>query len=162
MYFFGGSIRHGLDFLETERNQMTLKIVLFLLSGWLSNPANKHAEDIARDFDRYGAQYDVDPVLLAVMAYQESSMRTDRVGALGEVGMFQVHGLSHRACKAAGIQPLGVECGAFLLDMNRRYCGSMTRGLYRYMSGDCRGTPRARRKTAARLRKVYRLKARFR
>ena len=141
---------------------MTLKIVLFLLSGWLANPANKHAEDIARDIDRYGAKYNVDPALLAVMAYQESSMRTDRVGALGEIGMFQVHGRSRKACAAAGIQPLGVECGAFLIDMNRRYCGSMKRGLYRYMSGGCRGTPRARRKTAARLRKVERLKARFR
>jgi len=140
---------------------MTLKIVLFLLSGWIANPATKHAVEIAKDFDRYGAQYDVDPVLLAVMAYQESSMRTDRVGKLGEVGMFQVHGRSKKACKAAGIQPLGVECGAFLIDMNRRFCGSMKRGLYRYMSGDCRGTPRARRKTSARLRKVERLKARF-
>jgi len=140
---------------------MTLKIVLFLLSGWIANPANDHAMEIAGDFDRYGEKYDVDPILLAVMAYQESSMRSDRVGSLGEVGMFQVHGLSRRACKAAGIQPLGVECGAFLLDMNRRFCGSMKRGLYRYMSGDCRGTPRARRKTAARLRKVDRLKARF-
>jgi hypothetical protein len=140
---------------------MTLKIVLFLLSGWLANPANDHAMQIASDLDRYGEKYDVDPILLAVMAYQESSMRTDRVGDLGEVGMFQVHGLSRRACKAAGIQPLGVECGAFLLDMNRRFCGSMKRGLHRYMSGDCRGTPRARRKTAARLQKVERLKARF-
>lgn len=140
---------------------MTLKIVLFLLSGWLANPANTSAEKYAAEFDRYGEHYNVDPILLAVMAYQESSMISERIGALGEVGMFQVHGHHRGACVDAGINPFGVECGAFLVDMDRRYCGSLKKGLYRYMSGSCKGTPRAKRKTDARLRKAKYLREKF-
>jgi len=138
-----------------------IAIVTFLLSTWLANPANKHIESIAVDLIRYGKEYNVDPVLLAVMAFHESSCRTDRVGALGEIGMFQVHGHHLKTCKAAGINPIGVECGAMLIDMDRRFCGSIEHGLWRYMSGSCKGTPRAKRKTKQRLNKVVRIKEKF-
>jgi hypothetical protein len=137
------------------------RIIMFLLSTWPANPSYLHADELAQEFEEHGAKYNVDPVLLVVMAYQESSITRDAVGALGEVGYFQVHGKSRKACEAANLDPLGIECGAMLLDMNRRYCGSMERGLHRYMSGFCAGTPRARRKTESRLKKAEMLRKKF-
>lgn len=138
-----------------------LAILTHLLSTWPANPANAEKVSLSENIVRLSEKYGVDPVLLTVMGYQESSMRRDLKGALGEVGMYQVHGKSKGACIAEKIDPRGVECGAFLIDMNTRFCGSVERGLYRYMSGSCRGTPRAKRKAAHRLKKAERLRRMF-
>ena len=136
-------------------------IILILLQSWPKNPAHKNVDQLARDFMKYSVKYNIDPVLLAVVGFHESSLRTDQVGGLGEVGMFQVHGRHRGICEAANISPLGVECGALLLDMDTRFCGSVRDGLHRYMSGSCDGTPRARRMTKFRLRRVKALKGKI-
>lgn len=138
-----------------------LAMILYLLAPCPRCPANKVAEELAVEFERCAKVYDLRPSLLVVMGFQESTFERDAVGGLGEVGIFQVHGKSRAACVAAKIDPKGVECGAFLIDMNRRYCGDLRRGLHRYMSGTCKGTPRSRRKTDWRLRKAERLRKKF-
>lgn len=120
-------------------------------------------DTMSRHFVDAGERYNVDPSLLVTWSFYESSFRTDAKGALGEVGLFQVHGKHRKAC--GGEQDLStargqVMCGAMLIDMDRRYCGSLERGLWRYASGRCRGTPRARRITAFRLRRWSRLELR--
>lgn len=120
-------------------------------------------ETMSQHFVDAGERYNLEPSLLVTWSFYESSFRTDAEGALGEVGLFQVHGKHRRACE--GEHDLStargqVMCGAMLIDMDRRYCGSMERGLWRYASGRCRGTPRARRITAFRLRRWSRLELR--
>lgn len=120
-------------------------------------------ETISQHFVDAGERYSVDPFLLVTWSFYESSFRMDADGALGEVGLFQVHGKHRKACE--GEHDLStargqVMCGAMLIDMDRRFCGSLERGLWRYASGRCRGTPRARRITAFRLKRWSRLKLR--
>lgn len=122
------------------------------------------ARDVmSQHFVDAGERYDIDPSLLVTWSFYESSFRTNAEGALGEIGLFQVHGKHRKACE--GEHDLStargqVMCGAMLIDMDRRFCGSLERGLWRYASGRCRGTPRARRITAFRLRRWGKLKER--
>jgi hypothetical protein len=122
-------------------------------------------EALASEVVSAAEKYDVDPVLLTLWGYFESTLHQRARGKLGEIGIMQVHGKSRAACKAAGLDVMqrdeNIECGALLMDMNRRYCGSMYRGLLRYASGRCEGTPRARRKVSWRLRELDRWKRRL-
>lgn len=133
-------------------------LILTLMTPAPNRTLYKDAEarqDMATYFVDASEEYDIDPVLLVVWAFGESSLKTTAKGALGEVGVFQVHGRSRKACEQAGISLIGakgqVNCGAMLIDMSRRFCGSLRQGLYRYASGNCHGTPRAIRITRRRL-----------
>jgi soluble lytic murein transglycosylase-like protein len=120
---------------------------------------------LSYEIDRAAMEFDIDPVLLTLWAYLESSFDQSSRGKLGEIGLMQVHGQSRKICESAGLDVMkrsdNIECGALLMDMNRRYCGSMYRGLLRYASGRCEGTPRARRKVSWRLRELDRWKRRL-
>lgn len=136
-------------------------LILTLMTPAPNRPLYKDAEqreEMARHFVEAGEEYDIDPVLLVVWAFGESSLKTTAEGALGEVGIFQVHGAARNSCEQAGMELGGTSarvqilCGAMLIDMSRRYCGSLRAGLYRYASGSCHGTLRAIRITRRRLR----------
>ena len=43
-------------------------------------------------FEKYGAQYDIPPIILASFAMQESSCKADAVGGGGEQGLMQISG----------------------------------------------------------------------
>lgn len=136
-------------------------LILFLMATAPCRQLYKDADarnDLAEQFVSAGERYGLDPALLVVWSFGESSLRGDAKGALGEIGLFQVHGKHRQACEGAGIEPRGVECGAFLIDMDRRFCGGLERGLMRYASGKCSGTPRAKRIMKRRLRQVLSLK----
>lgn len=124
-----------------------MTIVQYILSMIVmvqSHPLNRDAElleNVAGYFEQYGEQYNIDPTLLIHWAYRESSLRVDRTGKLGEVGICQAHGKHHRTCKAEGLDVEtwegGIHCLAMLMDMDRRFCGSLERGLRRYSTGSC-------------------------
>ena len=122
-------------------------------------------EVLAEEILESAEKYNIDPVLLTLWGYFESSLNQRARGKLGEVGIMQVHGKSRAACKAAGLDVMqrdeNIECGALLIDMNRRYCGSMYRGLLRYSYKKCSGSPRAIRKVSWRLRELDRWKRRL-
>jgi len=122
-------------------------------------------ETLASEVVSAAEKYDVDPILITLWGYFESTLHQRARGTLGEVGVMQVHGKSRYFCESSGLDVIkrneNIECGAMLMDMNRRYCGSMYRGLLRYASGRCEGTPRARRKVSWRLRELDRWKRRL-
>lgn len=123
--------------------------------------AQKRGE-MASIFVEAGERYNVDPILLVVWSFGESSLRTDAKGALGEVGLFQVHGRARKTCDGLGLDSSTTRgqiiCGAALIDMDRRYCGDLAKGLHQYASGKCAGTPRARRIVKRRFRQLERLR----
>ena len=122
-------------------------------------------EALASEVISAAEKYDVDPILLTLWGYFESTLYQRARGKLGEVGVMQVHGKSRSVCESVGLDVMkrseNIECGAILMDMNRRYCGSMDRDLLRYASGRCNGTPRAIRKVSWRLRELDRWKRRL-
>ena len=87
--------------------------------------------------------YYVDVDLLVYWAYKESSLSKRKISKMGAIGLFQVRGVHRQACDDSGLDPLGVRCGAMLLASDTYYCGSLERGLNRYASGSCDGTPRS-------------------
>ena len=121
-----------------------IQYILSLIVLVPNHPLNRSAdlrEEVAGYFEQYGERYDLEPTLLVHWAYRESSLRIDRTGKLGEVGICQAHGKHFRTCKAAGLDVStwegGIHCLAFLMDMDRRYCGSLEAGLRRYSTGSC-------------------------
>lgn len=119
-------------------------------------------KELATMFVAAGEKYNLEPDLLTVWSFGESSFRPDAKGAIGEVGLFQVHGVAKKTCLTNGFDLATMKgqiyCGALLIDMSRRYCGDLTRGLYRYASGKCNGTPKAKRIVKRRFRQLERLR----
>lgn len=138
--------------------ELIIAMMLEILSTNPRNPANTRVTEYAEQFVLYGEQYNVDPVVLAVWSFYESSWDDRKTGKLEEIGLFQVHGVSRRICEAAKLDPIGVECGALLIAENTRFCGDFKRGLYRYASGSCAGNPAAKRIVAFRLGEVKKWK----
>jgi hypothetical protein len=134
-----------------------IKYILSLIVLVPNHPLNRDTElrkDVAGYFEKYGEQYDVDPTLLVNWGYREASLRIDRVGTRGEIGICQAHGKHLRTCKAAGLDVKtwegGIHCMAMLIDMDRRWCGSLEGGLRRYSTGSCyRGKKFVRRRLKA-------------
>lgn len=147
---------------ETVIKTIAITILLLLSPApnrLLYRDADSRTE-MAREFVNAGEKYNVDPILLVIWSFGESSLKMDAKGALGEVGLFQVHGRHREMCSGFDLETMRgqIECGAMLIDMDRRYCGSMERGLMRYASGRCSGTPRAKRIVKRRLKQWKRWK----
>ena len=117
-------------------------------------------ESVLKSFEEQGEKYKLEPSLLVYWAYRESSIRIDKVGSRGEVGIGQFHGIAKSTCKSSELDVLswdgGIECMAMLIDMGLRYCGSLERGLVWYASGDCRNS-KAEPKLKERLRSWKRI-----
>jgi hypothetical protein len=147
---------------------MIALLIAILMAGTPNDELSRSRaarEALASEVVYAAEKHDVDPVLLTLWGYFESTLHQRARGKLGEIGLMQVHGQSRKICESAGLDVMkrseNIECGALLMDMNRRYCGSMYRGLLRYASGRCEGTPRARRKVSWRLRELNRWKRRL-
>lgn len=145
---------------------MIAAIILSLVSCCPNHPLHKSDDlrsEVAGYFADAGERYDIDPVLLAYWAYRESSLRTDVVGKLGEVGLCQAHGKSASMCRRAGLgletHHGGVYCMGYLMAAGRAHCGTLEAGLNYYASGSCKGTPRSRRIVKQRLRKAAKLRS---
>jgi hypothetical protein len=133
----------------------------FILALLILNPRHELNRDpelltkVATYAIEAGNKYDIEPSLIIYWAYRESSLKIDAVGKLGEVGYCQAHGKAKKTCIAAGCDVVtrsgGLHCIALLLDMGRRYCGSLERGAVWYACGNCRGTEKTRKKIKQRL-----------
>jgi hypothetical protein len=143
---------------------MTLLSLIFLLiSDAPRHPLNRDPEAarvMASYFRESGDIYEVSPFLLVVWANGESTFRQHARGAIGEIGVMQIHGVSRDICEAVGLdvtkQRDNIECGALLMHQAKSRCGTWRRALYYYSSGKCTGTPRAKRIVARRLRQLKR------
>jgi hypothetical protein len=133
--------------------------ILMLILCCPNHPLNRRPElreEVAGYIEGAAEQYDIPAPLLARWGYEESSLRRKAVGPKRALGVGQVRRIGRRLCRVEGYDPLswrgGIFCMAMLMDMGRRVCGSLERGLFWYASGSCKGTPRARRVTRGRLR----------
>jgi|GEM_PF-4135774 len=94
-------------------------------------PAEVRARLLAATIAVEAARYDLDPLLLVAVAAHESMFRRDAVGALGELGIFQIkrntlatRGFDHLS-DAGLMQPrINVHLGARHLAHVRRLCGN--------------------------------------
>lgn len=140
-----------------------LALIAYLLAPAPNRELTRDTEEqsrIAGEFIESAEKWDMSPELLAIWAFGEASFSTDRVGSLGEIGLFQVHGGAQRRCEQYGLDlstSTGqIECGAYLFAMGRDRCGSLEGGLRWYACGDCEGTQRAKRIVKYRMQKAGR------
>lgn len=81
------------------------------------------------------AEYGLDPFLMTVIMFCESSFKMSAVGKLGEVGLGQVHGLAARGCDLS-TERGQVQCTARWLAYARSLCnGSDKQMIARYATG---------------------------
>jgi hypothetical protein len=109
--------------------------------------------------------FDIDKFELAGVFYFESSFdyTAESKSKLKEYGLGQVHGRAKNACSKNGYSLHNIKgqvmCTAYLLNKLKKDCGgSSTRGMYKYMSGKCKGTPRAKRMLRYRRNKLRKVK----
>lgn len=108
---------------------------------------------IALEMIRAGRAHGVDPWLLAAMAYRESGLNPDAIGAVGEVGVLQLHPRSARGRRAlAACARAPSRCTAAViwlaaegLAASIARCGSEPAALGAYNRGHCGVTSYSRR-----------------
>jgi len=130
-----------------------------------NHPLNQNVElreVVASDMVHAGKRYGIPPDLLTVWFFEESSLRINAVGKKKEFGISQIHPCNFELCRSLGYSlddsKGQMMCGAAIMDIGIRKCGTLTRGLWFYASNrGCPGTDRAKRITARRLRRVERL-----
>ena len=134
----------------------------FMKPAYHCRRAKEGCDERLLEFARYltdaGQQFEVDPWLLAAMAYRESSLNPFAVGGYGEAGILQLHPKSrtskgvrfvrdtrYRAtCKRelGACQREVVERAAQMLRSSLEKCGGdMTKALGMYNTGRCGGNP---------------------
>jgi Transglycosylase SLT domain len=130
----------------------------FMVPAYHCKRASEGCDARMREFARYlsdaGNRYEIDPWLLAAMAFKESGLNPYAVGAVGELGILQLHPKNRRSkgvrfvhdaayrqhCKreAGACQREVVERAAQLLAKSLEKCeGDMKQALGMYNSGHC-------------------------
>lgn len=142
---------------RVEGFDMTVLQIAALISTLMAPCPRCRVDADPEAFYSASKKYYVDADLLIVWAFYESSLSSKAIGKLGEIGLFQVKGAHRGSCEDDGLDPLSVDCGAFLIATDRYYCGSLERGLNRYASGSCDGTPRSRRIVDYRLKMIKKI-----
>jgi hypothetical protein len=107
------------------------------------------ARQLARLFVGAGARHEVDPYLLAAIALKESGLDSRAVGAVGELGLMQLHPRSpwgRRARAECARAPadcdwIVVDAAAALLAAARRRCEKLPETLGAYNTGRCVANP---------------------
>jgi len=107
--------------------------------------AEHRAEELAATFLFAEEVYGVDAYLLAALAFRESSLNADAIGAQGEFSILQLHPRSRwgRAaitlCKGeqASCERVAVLEAARLLALGVKECGSEARAIGFYRTGHC-------------------------
>ena len=110
--------------------------------SWLVRDVPRHPvardpvwrRELAEMIEDTASRYELPPLFLAALVYRESSLRTNARGALGELGLGQLHGVAAEGCAmdtAAG----QLECCARWLRKQIDRCGSLSGGFSLYASG---------------------------
>lgn len=137
--------------------ELILSLILLVPRHEL-NKDEQLLDAVVKTFEEAAEKYDIDPALLVVWIHSESWFMPTVVGSSrNEVGYAQVHGWAKKECKRNAMDPTtregGIYCAAHLLRYGIDHCGDFySSGLF-YMSGKCKGTPRAKRAVKRRLRK---------
>jgi len=130
--------------VHADTDTLALKIKQLTKIGNLSSSEIEYNEatQLSEAFKKAGGLYNIEPELLAVMAYFETVYRTNLKGDSGKShGILQVGKQGRRACECNMDTLQGqVDCGACWLDTGRTWCGSLEGGLCAYINGDCKCT----------------------
>lgn len=136
------------------------------LTNYKTSPVKKYtrhveeADEYASALDKAADKYKIDVDYLIVIAWSESVFR-NLIGDNGRShGEMQVGKQGRRACKCdMSIIESRIDCGACWLDMGRKWCGSLDKGLQAYVGGSCIArTARAARAFQNKKRYLRRLK----
>jgi len=75
-------------------------------------------EQVIALFDKYGSQYDFDPIMLAAQGYQESRLRQDAKSHVGAVGVMQVMPATGAELKVGNIREVepNIHAGTKYMD----------------------------------------------
>ncbi len=100
--------------------------------------------ELASHIVEAGEQYGIDPILLTVWTFHESSFRTSikSKSKLKEFGLMQVHGVVKFVCENELDISLSTArgqlmCGAFTIRRYIETCGSLKGALGKYANGRC-------------------------
>jgi hypothetical protein len=161
------SFMAALTTLVVLHNEVTIQevdeAIRWLTRGGPANPMQARPElrvETARSIHAAASENDLDPYLLAAMSFRESSFRLGARGALGEIGLMQIHGSALRKCRDLDMTLTSGQamCGARHLRAMADHCGDITSGLTAYASGSCIArTDKTSRLVANRLRMAQRL-----
>ncbi len=118
--------------------------VVYESINWLLKPApnrrlsrdGEKKQHLAQDIVSAAKQWEVPSLLLAVIAFRESSFNTRALGDLGERGLTQVHGMASRGC-VLDSQLGQLSCGARWLARGKKLCGSWNGAVTAYACGSC-------------------------
>jgi hypothetical protein len=142
-------------------------IIALMVAPWAKHPLvnnEKARVELATEIVEASDEYEIDPVLLTVWAFYESSFIKTSVGKIGETGYMQTMGVVAKKCEKNGIKSDSIACGAFTIRNGIKKCGSLEKSLWWYSSpgyAGCNGTPAAKRATKYRLRKVEQWRTRI-
>jgi len=78
----------------------------------------KRFAELLAYFEKYGKQYNFDPIMLAAQGYQESTLRQDAKSAVGAIGVMQVMPATGEALKVGDIRKAepNIHAGAKYMD----------------------------------------------
>lgn len=114
------------------------------------------AQRLAALFTAAGERHSVDPWLLAAMSVKESGLDSSARGAVGELGLMQLHPRSpwgrraHARCRSEDCDAAVVDEAAGLLAAAIARCGELGAALGAYNTGRCGPNGYARRVLAIR------------
>lgn len=140
---------------------------LFIVSLLLLNPRHELNKDekllseVVSYFENSAYKYNLDSDFLVYWVFRESTLDVKAKGKLGEIGYAQTHGKARKTCELAGYEVKtregGVMCIGLLMDMGRRYCGGLERGIFWYATGKCNPTEKAKKKLRGRYKRGKKL-----
>jgi membrane-bound lytic murein transglycosylase MltF len=127
---------------EIDRHAIATAEVTRYVIDWTKNVPQRyrrralaHVESVAR----WSLHYDVDPLLVATIVSLESSWRSVAVGALGELGLMQVHADKAKAGYDLTDADQQIQAGTRWLRTCIEVCdGDVQRGVNMYATGHCR------------------------
>jgi membrane-bound lytic murein transglycosylase MltF len=88
------------------------------LNNAVADEDRKRFEGLIAYFQKYGNQYDFDPIMLAAQGYQESRLRQDAKSRVGAIGVMQIMPATGEALKVGDIRQAGpnIHAGAKYMD----------------------------------------------
>lgn len=113
----------------------------------------ERALELMPTVEGYSAIHAFDPIVPVVVISCESAWHTDRPGAIGEIGLMQVHGACAHGYDLT-VPEQQIQAGIACLAKARDACdGSLRQTLTMYQSGSCKArTARTKRRIGYRMR----------
>ena len=126
------------QYFERSETYYRYKIVSYIDSFFsnVSLAKKKRAIDLIPEILRVGKKYNVCPIMITITISHESSFKSDVVGAIGEIGLMQVHGVAAKGFNLKKVRDQ-LEAGTRTLKMGLQRCDDVQEVFNYYMTGNC-------------------------